>query len=186
MLLHEIEPLFGAVKQPRASELGAPGSEEWVNTLNRLASKTWRNVALDDFDSQGGLLETVSVLSAKGILYFLPGLLRLALYSHDEGDRYLITSALLNVFTHPANSKCSREQALVLSHLSGPQRGFLIRFFDAAQRQDSTICPEIVRAAVASLQAGEAVPYSQQQVRAWASQFASSHADVERRILPRD
>ncbi len=174
MLLHELDRLFSDVKRPDPIELGSHGSEEWASTLRHLAAKTWRNVTVEDFDSQDGLLGTVNVLSARGILYFLPGLLRLTLNSREEGIRYLIASALLNVFTHPDLSKASREQVAVLSSLSGSQRDFLIRFFEEKQRELPTICPVILQAAITSLKAGEPLPYSQEQVRFWASHFSST------------
>lgn len=160
MLLYEIDNLFGHVKKPDRHQLGARGTEEWACTLNHLHTRTWRQVTLEDFDSQDGVAGTISVLSKSGFIYFLPGLLRLALTTPDGDERYVIVSALVDVFTRPDYLAPDIENTAKLKTLSPEQRGWLIRFLEEVRKGLPTLYPIVIDAAIASLKAGETIPHT--------------------------
>ncbi len=165
MILHELEKQFSDVAYPGDQAVGDSYPNEWEPTLRRLHGKDWRQVTVDDFDSQGGLIEGVQALSLKGFIYFLPGLVRIALTQPDH--RYTIASALLPLFTHPdyLGSSFERQQA-IMTALSPQRREFLVRFFAAMQEAETTLCPVVVESAIANLRNGRVASYR--------------HADVEK------
>jgi hypothetical protein len=167
MLVHEFNRIFSDLKHPGDDALAEREPSEWDGTIQRLKGKSWRNVALDDFESQSGVIEGVQALSPRGFIYFLPGLVKIALTNPDARDT--VTSALLPWFTVPDYLDQERRDSGVLSLLSPGQRRFLISFFAEMQKTESDLCAPMVDSAIANLKAGEMSPYKQEDVKRWVS-----------------
>ena len=165
-MVHELDKLFSEAKYPGDTALADTYPNEWEAMLKQLHGKHWRQVTVKDFDSQGGVIEGVQALGHKGFIYFLPGLLRLALTEEDH--RYPIVSALLTRFTHPdyAEEVLSRQQAII-GALTTEQREFLIRFFHESLTIEETLCPTIVKSAVENLKNGQVRCYRQGEIESW-------------------
>ncbi len=168
MLLRELDQLFSDTRYPGDDALGDLSSE-WACTLRCLQGKNWRSVKPGDFDSQSGLIEGVQALSPKGFVYFLPGLVRLALT--DVEVRYAISIALLSAFTRPDYLPTRPEDSQILSMLSLMQRRFLISFLNEVQAMEPQLCPIVVNSAKVNLQTGTITPYLQKDVEHWANTF---------------
>lgn len=168
MLLYELNSAFRDVVYPGDRALGDSYPNEWESTLRNLHGKDWRSVKGEDFDSQGGIIEGVQALSLKGFIYFLPGLIRIALT--DAAHRQIVVDALLTQFTVPDYlSGDAAEEKRIVAALSPARRNFLVRFFTAMREADPTLCPVVVDSAIFNLKAGEVIPYRHDDVIKWAS-----------------
>lgn len=166
MLLWELNRLFADVEYPGDGALGISSPSEWDSMLRRLRGKNWRAVTVDDFDAQGGLEEGVQALSLKAFIYYLPGLVRIAL--SDQNSRYAVSHALLSMFTWPDNlNRTPDQQNRVIAALSPARRSFLISFLEEMQLLDSCLCSVLVDSAKTNLRAGNVTPYQQADVDRW-------------------
>jgi hypothetical protein len=196
MTIADIEAIFGKDKYP---ENGFPGEErpsEWKYVYDRLRGKDWHDLALPDLETQGGINEGISCLSADTFVYFLPGLINLALNNTSTmSTRYVIADAIAARLTlaqyqphatgggylkrrqqgrtelEVKNSLTEKEQLLAL--LSLRQRQFLITFLNDAAEQEPTLCRVVVNSAIHSLEQGRIEPYQYADVLSWAEQFKS-------------
>ena len=170
MLSDELESLFGQVPYPGDKALADSYPNEWDSTIEQLHGKDWRTVGVLAFDSQGGIVEGIQALSAIGFIYFLPGLVRIALAQPE--DRYLIVSALLTRFTHLDRPQSScRKQQEIIERLSSDQRNFLSPFFAEMQTREPLICSVLIGSARRNLAEGKLTPYTQNQIDQWMSQI---------------
>ncbi len=142
--------------------------------------KDWRQVTIEDFDSQGGIIEGVQALSLEGFIYYLPGLVRIALTKPE--CRYIISSALLPLLTAPdyLGSSFEKQQAILRS-LSPQQRDFLARFLAAMHKAEPTLCPVVVESAIANLRNGEITPFKHEDVLKWVAKAGLPRRSCELR-----
>jgi hypothetical protein len=168
-VLLELESLFGHTEYPGDAALADSWPNEWESTFEQLSGKDWRTVQIDDFDSQGGAMEGILMLSAAGFIYFLPGLIRIALFETEQ--MYIVTNALVTRFTCCDNSQGSFEnERKIIAGLSVDQREFLVSFFREIQKKDRSICPVLIESAIRNLTTGSIEPYQYIDVQRWASE----------------
>ena len=196
MNIDDIEVVFGNAKYP---EKGFPREErpsEWEYIYDQLRGKDWHDLAVEDIDAQGGVHEGISCLSADTFVYFLPGLMKLALNDTETiSIRYAIADAIASRLTvsdyqyqakgrghlrrqqrrmgrELQNSLANGESVLVL--LSSGQREFLIRFLLDAIQEEPTLCPVVVNSAIHNLEQGRIEVYRHDDVLQWAARFKST------------
>ena len=167
-ILHELDSAFGDVSYPGDTALAASRPSEWDSTLRRLCGKRWREVTAEDFDSQDGLVGSVQALSLKGLVYFLPGLVRIALT--DSTARYAVVDALVSRFTCPDHlpESCGFEKE-VIAALSATRRDFLARFLAEMEKVEPHFCPVLIESAIANLRNGDVKSYRHEDVQKWAA-----------------
>ena len=108
-------------------------------------------------------MEGIQVLSAAGFVYFLPGLIRLAL--REPTGRYAIVSAMLTWFARADTEQTpALHQTRVMAALSAEQRLYVADFLRHAQQLEPTLCSLILKSAVSNLTHGEIKPYRQQEL----------------------
>ena len=144
--------------------MAASRPSEWDSTLRRLCGKSWRQVTVEDFDSQDGLVGSVQALSLKGLVYFLPGLVRIALT--DSTARYAVVDALVSLFTCPDYLReSSGFQKEVIAALSAARRDFLARFLAEMEKGEAHFCPVLIQSAIANLRNGGVKSYRHEDVQ---------------------
>ena len=165
MFDNELERLFGGNQHPGLEALADYWPNEWEGTFERLADKDWRTALEEDFDAQGGIMEGINVLSARGFIYFLPGLMRM---THGESG-LAIVSAILTRFTYEEEEQRHAPDVQdVISKLNREQRQFVVRYLRDAQKHEPTLCPVLVDSAVANLMNGTASAYKHSEILRWA------------------
>jgi hypothetical protein len=198
MNIAEIESVFGTAKYP---ELGFPLEErpsEWEYVYDQLRGKDWHDLAVEDLDAQGGLNEAICCLSVDVFVYFLPGLINLALNDPETiSTRYGIVDGIVSRLTR-SDQATGRGQLLkrrqkqfdrararhlqkrlavegtIFVLLSSEQRQFLIKFLRYAMQQEPTLCPVLVNSAIRNLERGEIAAYVHEDILQWAAQFKSA------------
>ena len=169
-LYDELESLFGEFAHPGDKALASSLPNEWESIFEQLHGKNWHTVEISDFDSQGGIYEGIQVLSVRGFVYFLPGLVRIALTQPRSEP---VISALLSQFAHLDRPGSSfQKQQKIIASLSPEQRNFLARFFAEMQRLDPLICSAISDSAIRNLAEGRITSYQQSDVEQWLSKLA--------------
>lgn len=178
-MLDELEIAFSDLVYPGDEELGESRPNEWETTYERLYGKDWREVTFDDFEADGGLLEAVNVLSSQGFIYFLPGLLRIALMNSDF--RYITAYAISNEFSVPDYlvESGTEEIRRRIDRLNQVQRDFLIRFFTWTRKEEPDLCPVLIDSAIKNLTTGEITAYRQRSVEESARQASKEIAPAE-------
>ena len=190
MDINDIEAAFGKAKYPDQGFPGEIRPSEWEYVYDRLRGKDWHDLAVEDIDAQGGVHEGISCLSADTFVYFLPGLMKLALNDTETiSIRYAIVDAIVSRLTrsdyqYKTNAhghlrrrqqrrterelqKSLAEQESVLALLSPKQRQFLVKFLHYATQQEPTMCPVVVNSAIQNLEQGRIEAYRQDDVLQW-------------------
>ena len=172
--------LFSEVVRPGYAGLADSYPNEWESTLRQLDGKDWRTVKIEDFDSQGGILEGIQVLGLKGFMFFLPGLVRIALTQPEP--RYMVAYALMTRFTQrealPQFTSTAERTLAALSlseaqqriaALAPAQREFLARVLTSIQESEPDLYSLLVDSAISNLRLGEIVPYRDKDLMQWLS-----------------
>ncbi|HEX3627668.1 MAG TPA: hypothetical protein VH280_19850 [Verrucomicrobiae bacterium] len=157
-------------------------------------------MTIKDLDSQGGVDEAISCLSADAFVYFLPGMMKLVL--DDPATRYCIVygiAARLTRSDYQYQSKarghelkreqrrldreCARilqerlaDEKIMFSLLSFGQRQFLQNFLRDALQQEPTLLPIKISSAIHNLGQGKIEEYRQEDVSQWAAERKSMRA----------
>jgi hypothetical protein len=152
MLLRELDNLFSDVCYPGDKALADYWPNEWESFFERVKGKNWRNVTANDFVFDAGIDEGIQALSLKGFIYYLPGLVHIALTKSD--DRYPVASALLTLFSIPDRDRApsaTNSQRNVILSLSAARRDFLIRFFLKMKQMEPNLSPSLIDSVITIL-----------------------------------
>lgn len=191
MTINDIEAVFGKVKYPAGGFPGEERPSEWKYIYDQLRGKNWQDLAIEDLDAQGGLNEGILCLSVDAFVYFLPGLMKLALNDTETiSIRWAIVNAIVVRLTCSdyryqtkarghllRRQRRQREQELqnslakgesVLALLSSGQRQFLIKVLLDAMQQEPTLCLVVVNSAIHNLEHGKIELYRHDDVLQWA------------------
>jgi hypothetical protein len=163
----EINDAFAEVRYPENGLLGNSFPGEWDYIYAHLQGKDWHHLVAADLNSPGGMIEGIQSLNAGAFVYFLPGLLNLAL--NDSAARYCIVTGILSRLTGPEGQMTASllNQEPVISQLSDEQRQCLIDFLAEIKQREPMLCPVIVNSAIQSLQHGKIALYRHDDILQW-------------------
>lgn len=158
-LLAEIRAAFPATAYPGDAVLSDCWCEECKGKYRNLRGKSWKQLRLDDFNSEE------IPLSDDAFRYYLPGLLCLAVQHPDEDNLGATIHSRFIVSDLDSPEKV-REVLAMVSHFSLRQRRALELFFQWLG-SSKCYCSLTVDAALVAVRDNRVEPYSHEALMTW-------------------
>ncbi len=169
-LSQQIDEAWDQSPYPGDDVLSDCWCEECEDAMSLIRGKSWMELTADDLDLMHSRMEP------DAFLYYLPGLLYLAI---DSGSEYLIADRVCAEFVVADIGDPSQKLNIIrhiISGLTEQQRAVLIAFFNWMRSRDWT-ADLLIDCACDTITSGNPKPFSADALDHWVRQRVAQNAD---------